>query len=131
MLYSGRESSTRVCEDNPPREILTLLGDDHVQTILSVTSEQPMSASELSDMCNVSPATIYRRLEQLVEHDLVSAQDEIAADGNHFKKYEATVEHIDVRLDQGEFQVNVGSTMQDDASDRFKRMWDDIRGDDS
>jgi predicted transcriptional regulator len=120
-----------VCEDSPPREILTLLGDEHVQTILSVTSEQPMSASELSDMCNVSSVTIYRRLEQLVEHDLVSAQDEIAADGNHFKKYEATVEHIGVRLDQGEFQVNVGSRMQDDASDRFKRMWDDIRGDDS
>lgn len=120
-----------MCEDSPPREILSLLGDEHVQTILSVTSEQPMSASELSDMCNVSPATIYRRLEQLVEYNLVSEQTEIAADGNHFKKYEATVGHIDVRLDQGEFKVNVRSAPQADASDRFKRMWDDIRRDDS
>ncbi len=90
-----------------------------------------MSANELSDTCDVSLVTVYRRLEKLVEHDLISEQDELAPDGNHFKKYKTSVEHIDIRLDQGDFKVNVRSSMKDDASDRFKRMWDNIRREDS
>ncbi|WP_423747326.1 helix-turn-helix domain-containing protein (plasmid) [Haladaptatus sp. SPP-AMP-3] len=120
-----------MCEDSPPRKLLSLLGDEHVQTILSVTSEQPMSANELSDTCGISLPTVYRRLEELVEHDLLSEQNEIAPDGNHYKKYEATIERIGVRLHQGEFEVDIEDRSVTDAPERFNRLWDDIRGDDS
>ncbi|MFH5802344.1 ArsR/SmtB family transcription factor [Haladaptatus sp. CMAA 1911] len=120
-----------MCEDSSPRKLLSLLGDEHVQAILSVTSERPMSANELSDTCGISLPTVYRRLEELVEYNLLSEQNRIAPDGNHYKKYEAAVEQIGVRLYQGKFEVDIGDEPATDAPERFNRLWDDIRGDDS
>ncbi|EFW91454.1 hypothetical protein ZOD2009_13841 [Haladaptatus paucihalophilus DX253] len=90
-----------------------------------------MSANELSDACGISLPTVYRRLEELVEHDLLSEQNKIASDGNHYKTYEAAVERIGVRLHQGQFDVDIGEQPPTDAPERFNRLWDDIRGDDS
>ncbi|WP_223302189.1 helix-turn-helix domain-containing protein [Haladaptatus sp. R4] len=120
-----------MCEDSSPRKILSLLGDEHVQTILAVTSEQSMSANELSDTCGISLPTVYRRIQELVEYDLLSEQNKIAPDGNHYKKYEAAVERIDVQLQQGTFAVNIEEQPPTDAPDRFNRLWSDIRRDDS
>lgn len=89
-----------------------------------------MSANELSDTCGISLPTVYRRLEKLVEYDLLSEQNKIAPDGNHYKIYEARVEQIAVRLNNGEFDVDIGEQATD-APARFNRLWDDIRRDDS
>ena len=51
--------------DDEVREIASLLADDCAQTILIETANEPMSADELSEVCDVSPQTIYRRLDDL------------------------------------------------------------------
>ncbi len=87
-----------------------------------------MSASGLSEACDVSLATVYRRLETLVERGLLSESVELDADGNHRSVYEADLERVDVRLVDGEFEVSV--TRREDAVDRFARMWNDMRKED-
>lgn len=42
-------------------EVAGLLEDPTVRTILTATSVEPMSASELSERCGVSEPTVYRR----------------------------------------------------------------------
>ncbi|WP_433633547.1 ArsR/SmtB family transcription factor [Halomicrococcus sp. NG-SE-24] len=120
-----------MCEDSRPLELLALLGDEHVQIVLSAASERPRSADELSDACGVSLPTVYRRIEAMVTHDLLTERNEIDSDGNHYKTYEAALERATVRLDDGEFVVDVDTVEQDDAPDRFMQMWSDIREDDS
>lgn len=120
-----------MCEDCRPRELLALLGDEHVQTILTATSDQASSASELSDTCGASLPTVYRRIEEMVACDLLAERNEIDADGNHYKTYEAALEQATVRLDGGEFVVDLNTADQDDAPERLMRMWTDIREDES
>jgi predicted transcriptional regulator len=98
-----------------------------VQAVLRATNSQPMSASMLTDTCDASRATIYRRIDDLLDHDLLIEQLKVDADGNHYKVYEANLEHVDIHLVDGEFDIRV--TRREDAADRITRIWDELRGD--
>lgn len=93
-------------------------------------SDRPLSASELSDTCDASLPTVYRRIEEIVTCNLVAERNVIDADGNHYN-YEAAVEQATVYLDDGEFVVNLDTSEQNDAPERLMRMWSDIREDES
>ncbi len=120
-----------MCEDCRPRELLALLGDEYVQTVLSATSDKPLSANELSDICGTSLPTVYRRIEEMVACHLLAERNEIDANGNHYKTYEALLEQATVQLDDGEFVVDLDTVEREDAPDRFMRMWNNIREDES
>jgi len=63
--------------DEDVREIGALLADETTQQILIETTTEPMSADGLSDACDVSPQTVYRRLEDLIEYDMVTEDLEL------------------------------------------------------
>lgn len=106
-------------------DILTLLGDEYVQSILVATTTTPKSAKELSDELGTARSTIYERTEQLVAHDLLVERTRIVDDGSHHSVYEANVEHLDIDLDDGRFQVSVET--RDTPASRFTNLWSDIR----
>lgn len=113
-------------EECNPAEVLSLLGDEHVRAILSATSEQPMSVKSLTDHCDASLPTLYRRIERLLECEMLVERVEVAADGNHFRTYEARVEHVSVDIVDGE--IDVECSTDEDAVDRFTRFWKRARG---
>lgn len=41
--------------------VVALLDDEHNRSILTVTSGEPKSASDLTDHCGISPSSVYRR----------------------------------------------------------------------
>lgn len=61
-------------EDSGVREIAALFEDEYAHAILKQTSTQEMSVPELSDACEASVSTIYRRIERLQEHYLLAEQ---------------------------------------------------------
>lgn len=67
--------------DTDVSDVISLLDDDCARQILIETMSEPLSANELEERCEVSPPTIYRRLEDLSEHELISEQTRPAADG--------------------------------------------------
>jgi len=79
-------------------EILSLLADDYVQSILDTLSEGPKPATEIADDCEVSTVTVYRRLDRLETVGLVTATTQVAADGNHRATYRARQVSVDVSL---------------------------------
>ncbi|WP_458207626.1 helix-turn-helix domain-containing protein [Haladaptatus sp. NG-SE-30] len=111
-----------------PDDLLAIIGDEYVRSILSATSEEAMSAKRLSERCGASLPTVYRRIDDLLEYGFLAEEVEMDPDGNHFKTYEATVEHIEIELVDGNFEVAY-STREEDAVDRFTRMWRQARGD--
>lgn len=106
-------------------ELLEQLGKERVRRILAATSREPMSANELSDECDVALSTIYRRVEDMVDSDLLVERTQIEADGSHHSVYEANIDHLDVDVDDGSIDVNVH--VREDAAQRFSRIWNDIR----
>lgn len=111
--------------DDHSDELLELLGEGHVRQILAATSREPLSAKELSEECDVALSTIYRRAEDMIEHDLLVERTQIEPDGSHHSVYEAQIDHLDVDIDDGDIDVSVH--VREDAAQRFSRIWSDIR----
>lgn len=106
-------------------ELFALLDDEYARAILTETSDRAMSARTLSERCEASLPTIYRRLDRLGECDLIGERTEIAPDGNHYSVYEARLERLEVTLDEGDLSVEV--TREEDVADRFTRLWEGLR----
>ncbi|MCU4754429.1 winged helix-turn-helix domain-containing protein [Halobacteria archaeon AArc-curdl1] len=113
-------------EDADISELLALLDDEYARAILTETSVEPMSASILSDRCEASLPTVYRRLERLQKCDLISEQTTLAPDGNHYSVYEARLEGLEVTLDDGELTLEV-RRRDEDVADKFTRLWEGMR----
>lgn len=111
--------------DEEVRAIATLLADECAQTILTETVTEPMSADELSDVCDVSPQTVYRRLDALVEHDLVEETLRPDADGHHYSVYSATLDRVVVDLTPDGFELSL--SRRDRMAARFTRFVDEVR----
>ncbi len=108
------------------REIAALLEDEYAHAILIHTSEQTMSAPELSDACDASVSTIYRRIERLQEHDLLAEQLQLDQDGHHYKTYTARLDRVEIELRDGAFEIEI-TYRPDDAADRFTELFEGLR----
>lgn len=84
-----------------------------------------MSASELSERCEASLPTIYRRLDRLESHGFVVERTELDPDGNHYNVYEARLDRVEITLGDGEFEFEID--YREDVADKFTRLWEGIR----
>ncbi|ADB63773.1 hypothetical protein Htur_5142 (plasmid) [Haloterrigena turkmenica DSM 5511] len=114
-------------EDTDLSTVLAVLDDEYARDILTHTSVEPMSASTLSERCDASLPTIYRRLDRLEECQLVSEETELAPDGNHYSVYSANLESLELSLGDGEFELEVTYQDEEDVADKFTRMWEGMR----
>jgi DNA-binding transcriptional ArsR family regulator len=113
-------------EDSDVREIASLLEDEYAHAILLHTSNQVMSAAELSDACDASPSTIYRRIERLQDHDLLEEQLSLDEDGHHYTTYTARLDRVTIELTDGEFEIEV-TYRPENAADRFTDLFEGLR----
>jgi predicted transcriptional regulator len=114
-----------VSADAALEEIAGLLEDRTVRTILTETSQEPMSASTLKEKCDASGPTIYRRLETLGEHDLVVEQTRPDPGGGHHRTvYAPNLERVTVTLHDGRLSISVDR--QERMSDRFTRLIEEM-----
>jgi predicted transcriptional regulator len=112
-------------EDEDDLAVVSLLDDDCAATILRHTSEEAMSANDLTEHCDASEPTIYRRLERLSDHDLVAERQEVDPEGHHYKTYTARLERVVIELDDGRFETEV--FLREDPADQFTRLFDQLR----
>jgi DNA-binding transcriptional ArsR family regulator len=115
-----------VSEAAPPEEVLELLGDEYVRAILTATSDEPMSAKAISEATGMSLPTVYRRVDDLLELDLVIEQTRVDVDGHHYTVYRPAIHRVTVDVDA---ELSATVEYREDAVDRFTRVWRDIRGD--
>lgn len=106
-------------------DIAALLEDATVRTILTETSVEPMSATTLSERCDASEPTIYRRLEDLRECDLIEERTRPdLSGGHHHKVYSPTLERVTVELQDGDLTLTLDR--REDMADRFTRLIEGI-----
>lgn len=108
--------------ERPEERIIDILSDDIGKRILVTTDQQAMSAQRLEGHCDASLATVYRRIEDLLELGLLREQVEIQADGNHYKRFESNLDRLAVSIEDGDIDIDV--ERRDDPPDRFRAIWD-------
>lgn len=106
--------------------VLDVLGDEKSRTILAEIAERRRSAKALSEACNVSLPTVYRRLEALTDCGLVAEETQVTDDGNHYNVYVATFERAIVTLSEAGYDVRVVRRGEDGVSGRFIDLWEEL-----
>lgn len=98
----------------------SLLEDDCARTILETTAREPQSATTLVEQCSASRTTVYRRLDELEEHDLVEVRQQPDADGHHYKVYAARLDRAVITLTQDGIELSL--SRRDRMTERFTRF---------
>lgn len=107
-----------------PSDVFDVFGDDLARRILILASDRPLSADELADLLNVSEPTIYRRVNALIDYDLLAKQQEIDPEGNHYQTVETTLRKVVLEIEDGGYNVNL--QMRQSLADQFESFWSDL-----
>ncbi|ELY52147.1 winged helix-turn-helix domain-containing protein [Natronococcus jeotgali] len=108
--------------------VLDLLADPYARRILTAANDEPMTAKALSDACEASLPTIYRRVDTLDDHGLLEETTVVDPDGSHRSVYRTAVESVHATLEGDELRVVVDT--RDDLASNFTELWEELRGGD-
>lgn len=97
MSSQSNDTKTEAMTDATER--LDVLGDECARTILVATSDGPRTAKELTERTDSSSATVYRRINDLLDSGLIAECVRFEDDGTHSTAYESTVSRLDIRID--------------------------------
>lgn len=105
-------------------DLLDTIGDEYARQILAALGQEARTAKELAEKCDISLPTVYRRLERLGEHDLVTTKTLVREDGNEYSVYETNFESTLISLQEEGYEVRV--YREQSTPDRFSKLWDDL-----
>ena len=79
-------------------ELLDALEDADCRSVLEATGEEPLSAAEIVERCEIPSSTAYRKIDRLVDVGLLSERLRVRASGKHASEYRCRVEHVDLSM---------------------------------
>ena len=98
-----------------------IIGDETSRQILQQTKRDGHSAEALSNDCNTSKPTIYRRLDRLRRCDVLIEQTRLDTEaGHHYTVYATDLERIVIDVDPEGLSVEFEH--EEDMADRFTRL---------
>ena len=104
------------------QDILDALDDPDCRSILNETDE-PMTATELTDICDIPTSTVYRKLNLLRRASLVRELHEVGPEGGRISRYQRNMTDVTFSIDDGdEFSVVVERPPRG-ADERLADMW--------
>lgn len=95
----GSESTRTITETDRVERLLGALEDADCRAILAATTEQALSANEVSESCDLPLSTAYRKLELLTDAGLLEEQLRLSRSGKHTSEYVRAVEEVTVSID--------------------------------
>ncbi|MFB6160197.1 MAG: ArsR family transcriptional regulator [Haloferacaceae archaeon] len=107
-----------------PGNVFDVFGDEIARRVIVVASQGPISADDLAERMNASLPTIYRRVNALVEYDLLSEGQAIDGEGNHYKTFETALQRVSFEVTESGYDVAV--EMDRGLADQFQRFWADL-----
>ncbi|MFB6102438.1 MAG: helix-turn-helix domain-containing protein [Haloplanus sp.] len=114
--------------DDPPdlQSVLDALDDADCRTIIQHLDE-PMTATEVSEECDIPMSTTYRKLDLLTDASLLTEGTEIRPDGHHATRYQLDFETVEFGLtDDRELDVAIDRPAHT-ADERLASLWGEVR----
>lgn len=109
-----------------PSDLFDVFGDALARRILVLASERPVSVGDLADQLAASRPTIYRRVNALIDYDLLRERQEIGRSGNHYQTFETTLQRVAFEIGGGGYDISL--TMRQSLADQFESFWTDLDG---
>lgn len=105
-------------------DVLYDIGDPSSRDILARIGRGTCSAKQISADLDLSSSTVYRRTTLHEDNGLVDSRLELGHKGDQFKVYKTTVDCVIISVESDEYDV--GIYRQDDLSDRFADLWNEV-----
>lgn len=118
--------SVRSADEPPPAELFAALDDPDCREIIRKLDE-PMTAAELTDRCDIPQSTLYRKLELLTDATLLEESTEIRRDGHHASKYAVAFEEISLSVDEDRSLSVTIERPARTADERLAALWSEVR----
>lgn len=91
----------------PPAELVDVISDEYAGAILTAVSEDSLTVNEITEKLDMSSATAYRRIEKLLDCDLVAEKTELDGSGNQYHVYESNFQSIRFEITDGRAYVHI------------------------
>lgn len=114
-----RRGSWHRDEPVDPQAVLAALDDDACRAILEATAETALTATELSEECDIPMSTAYRKVEMLTEADLVAEQVRINTTGKHATEYRKNFDDVLVSVADGGVEVELTKPDEADSAANY------------
>jgi Fe2+ or Zn2+ uptake regulation protein len=111
-----------------PDTVFDVFGSERARQILVLASVDPVSAEEIADRLDTSLPTVYRRVNAMVDYDLLVEDTAVDPDGHHYTTYETQLREICFEIEDGGVTIDV--EYRRDLVDKFGDFWGDLGGDD-
>lgn len=115
--------------DADPQSVFEALADPDCRDVLA-TLDDPLTAREVVDACDLPQTSAYRKLDRLSEAGLVDERTELRVDGNHATTYVRDCSGVVVAIDEDDYEVDFlrERTAEEDrtADERLARLWSQI-----
>lgn len=108
-----------------PSNILDVFGDSIARAILVIADGDHVSVKEIAEQLDVSDPTVYRRIDPLVDANLLEEHRRIDRNGNQHKEYETVLDEATLTLDGDSFTVDI--QLDQDITDDFESIWSDLK----
>lgn len=109
------DDETHLDDGERKANVLEALNDADCRAILDATSDEALTASDVSDRCDIPQSTTYRKLELLTESGLLEERTRIRQSGRHTSEFVRTVDDVVASVD-GEGDLTVTVTHQTDTA---------------
>jgi uncharacterized protein YdhG (YjbR/CyaY superfamily) len=107
-----------------PDNVIEVLASSQSRKILSAASVRPVSAEELEQICDVSLPTVYRRINVLVEYDLLSEEQAIDPEKGQYKRFSTDLKEVRLVVEDGGFDIQV--KLRRDTVDKLDEVLEDL-----
>lgn len=101
---TSRES-TQLTDEDEISDLFGSLDDGDVFAILQTVGEDPLSAKEISNRCELPMSTTYRKVNKLADAGLLEESTEISLAGKHTSKYSRCVDTIEMSITAEGFEL--------------------------
>ncbi|WP_410765236.1 helix-turn-helix domain-containing protein [Haloferax sp. DFSO60] len=106
--------------------VLDALDDTDARAIITGL-EEPMTASEISDVCGIPLSTTYRKLDLLTDAALLREGTQIRADGHHATTYEIAFDQVRIALTEDRSFVVDIERPERAPEERLADIWSAVR----
>jgi len=108
------------------QDVLDALEDEACRRIVQELDE-PMTASEVSERCEIPTSTTYRKLDLLTEASLLREGTEVRSDGHHTTLYAVAFEEVVVALEEDRTLEATVVRPSQSADERLSSLWTEVR----
>jgi DNA-binding IclR family transcriptional regulator len=119
---------SRAAAEGPPelQLVLDALDDPDCRRIIRHLDE-PKTAAQVSEDCDIPTSTTYRKLDLLSDASLLAEGTEVRPDGHHATRYEVDFERVVIELaEDRELDVSLVRPAQR-PDQRLASLWSEVR----